>query len=203
MTRLSRWSAHAALAGLVVLLAACFGGGTPVDNFYRLTVPAPPALAVPPLDGAVEVRRPVALGMTGERALLVSDRVAPEQVKRRPYDFWTEPPPVMVQDALVTFLRRAKAAPLVVTSEFRVPAEYRIEGRLRRFEQIAGAAPTVVVEMDLGLVRTGHNDLLHLATYQAEEPVAGTAAADAVPAYQAALTRVFGLFLTDLEARRP
>lgn len=197
-----RISGRALILGLVLLLGACFGGTAPSDNFYRLEVPAPAVLPSSPLPGVVEVGRFAAEGLTGERALLYSYRDKPDQVLRYGYQLWVEPPPVLLQNQLVRVLRETHAAPTVVTADLRVPPEFLIEGRLRRFEQIAGAPFSVVVEMDLGVVRLNGSALLLLQSYRAEKPMAGDQPADAVLAYQAAVSEIFGRFLADL-AEKP
>lgn len=188
----------AAALVLALLLGGCFGGSAPVDQFYRLDVRAPAALSSPVLPGVVEVGRFAAEGLTGERALLYSYRDRPDQLSRYGYHLWVEPPPVLLQNQLVAFLRETRAAGTVVTADLRVPPDILVEGRLKRFEQIAGANPSVVVEMDLGVVRLHGGELVSLKTYRVERPVPDELPANAVVAFQAALGEIFGRFLHDL-----
>lgn len=188
------------LLALVLLLSGCVGGAPPADRFYRLDVAAPPVQPAPLLPGVVEVTRFGAEGMTGDRALLYSYQNNPGEERRYSYDMWVEPPPVLVQDQLVRALRHARIANLVVTSDLRVAPDYIIEGRLRRFEQLAGPQPAVMVEADIGVVRLHGNELLMLNTYRVEKPAKTQEAPDAVDAFQAALTEVFARFVTDLAA---
>ncbi len=183
--------------GLLALLAACTTS-IPADDFYRLQVKAPLTLSRPTLPGVVEVRRFGAMGLTGQRALLYSYSDKPDQVLRYGYQFWTEPPPVLLQDQLVAVLRQAHAADLVVIPGFRVSADYVIDGRLRRFEQVAGGSPAVVVDMEIGVMRSRDHKLLLLKGYRVKEPSASDRAGDAVAAYQAAVQELFAQFLNDL-----
>ncbi|PKU23983.1 ABC-type transport auxiliary lipoprotein family protein [Telmatospirillum siberiense] len=183
---------------LLLPLGGCFGGGAPSDQFYRLAVPAPVVSPSPILPGVVEVGRFAAEGLTGERALLYSYRDKPDQVARYGYHLWVEAPPVLLQNQLVRLLRETRAASTVVTADLRVPPDILIEGRLRRFEQLVGAAPSVVVEMDLGVIRVRGGGLLLLRNYRVEKPMVGDQPADAVVAFQGAVGEVFGHFLADL-----
>ncbi|MDR3438427.1 ABC-type transport auxiliary lipoprotein family protein [Telmatospirillum sp.] len=186
------------IAGLLLSLGACVGGGAPPDNFYRVTLPASTVLPAPLLPGVVEVGRFTAEGMTGERAMLYSYRDTPDQVQRYGYQLWTDPPPVLLQNQLVLLLRAGGVAPTVVTADLHVPPDFLIEGRLRRFEQIVGPPSAVRVDMDIGVVRLHGGELLHLASYRVEKPVTSDKPADAVEAYQAALSEIFRRFIADL-----
>jgi ABC-type uncharacterized transport system auxiliary subunit len=187
---------------LAVLLGACAGPPPPADTFYRLQVPAEAALDPKPLPGVLEVSRFAAEGLTGERALLYSYRDRPDQVMRYRYHIWTDTPPVLLQDQLVRTLRQARAADQVVTSDLNVSPAFVIQGRLRRFEQLAGTPPAVVVEADIGLVRVHGSELLLLNSYRVETPAASDQPGDAVAALQAATGDLFSRFLADL-ARLP
>jgi len=187
---------------LCLVLAACAGAPPPPDVFYRLDHRPVKALAAPVLAGVVEVATPSAEGLAGDRALLYSSREHPDQVGRYSFHFWVEPPPLLVRDELVRVLREAQVAPQVVTANLRVPADFVIEGRLKRFEQLAGGAPAVAVEIELGVVRVRGNELLLLRSYRQETPAAGDSPADAVAALQLCLDQLLNRFLADLSAPR-
>lgn len=184
-------------AGVALALGAC-GGGAPEDSFHRLVLAAPAPLDRPVLPGTVDVGRPAADGLTADRALLYSDRDQPDRIHRYGYHLWTDAPPVLIQQQLVRFLRAARAAPAVVTADLRVLPDYRIDGRLHRFEQIVGPPGTVLVEVELGAVRMSDGKMVHLADYQAEKTVTTNDPDEAVRAYQQALADIFNRFLDDL-----
>ena len=170
----------------------------PPDTFYRLEVAAPAVLPRPLLPGVVEVKRFDAEGLTGDRALLYSYRDRPDQVLRYSYHFWVDAPPTLFQDQLLRVLRQAGAVDTVVTSGIDLSPDYVIEGRLRRFEELAGASPAVVVEADIAVVRVRGDALLMLHSYRVEKPAASEQPADAVRAFQAAVGELAGRFLDDL-----
>jgi len=188
---------------LTLVLSACAGAPPPPDVFYRLDHRPVNALPSPALPGVVEVATLSSEGLAGDRALLFSSREHPDQVARYSFHFWVEPPPLLVRDELVRLLREAAAAPQVVTANLRVPADFVVEGRLKRFEQVVGGPPAVVVEAELGVVRVHGNELLLLHDYQMETPAAGDAPGDAVAALQLCLDQMLGRFLADLSALHP
>ncbi len=188
------------VALLVVLLCVgCVAAPPPpADAFYRLEVTAPAALPRPLLHGVVQVNRFAAEGLTGDRAMLYSYRDHPDQLLRYSYHFWIDAPPALLQDQLLRSLRQAGAADAVVTPDLNMSPDFVIEGRLRRFEQLAGASPAVVVEADIAVIRLRGNDLLMLHDYRVEKPAASEQPADAVRAFEAAVGEMVARFLDDL-----
>ncbi len=90
----------------------------------------------------------------------------------------------------------------VVTADLRVPPDFIVEGRLRRFEQTIGPTAFVRVEMDLGVVRLRGEKLLQLTTYRADKPTTGDRPGDAIAAYRDAVADIFQRFIADL-AQKP
>ena len=188
---------------LCLVLSACAAAPPPPDVFYRLDHRQVKALTSPALPGVVEVATLSAEGLAGDRALLSRSREHPDQVARYSYHFWGEPPPLLVRDELVRVLREAGAAAQVVTANLRIPADFIVEGRLKRFEQVVGGAPAVVVEAELGVVRVHGNGLLLLRDYLVETPAAGDTPGDAVAALQLCLDQLLSRFVSDLSALHP
>ncbi|MBF0305548.1 MAG: membrane integrity-associated transporter subunit PqiC [Alphaproteobacteria bacterium] len=192
----------AAILLAVSLCAACAGAPPPKDNFYRLEVPSPAQAAPRPiLPGVLEVSRLGADGLASERAIVHVDRGAPLSVRNYAYEFWTDPPGLLVQDALVKYLRAANAAETVLTSDLRALPDTIVQGHIRRFERITGDRPAVVAEIELGVSgRTAGKPIL-LRTYRVERPVpADGGVAAAAQAMNEALAELFGRFVSDLAA---
>lgn len=190
---------------LATLCAACANGPLPRDNFYRLEVPTPAQAAPRPiLPGVLEVARFGADGLASERAIVHVDRASPLSVRNYGYEFWTDPPGLLVQDALVKYLRAANAADTVVTSDLRALPDTIVQGHIRRFEQITGERPAVVAEIELGVSgRTAGKPIL-LRTYRIERPVpANGGVAGAAQAMNDALAELFARFLADLTSVAP
>jgi len=133
---------------LAPLLAGCLGSAPPVprDHYYRLLVPMPAKSTETLLPGVVTVEPLLADGLLRERPLLFSADGAATELQQHNYHYWNDVPPRMLQDQMVTYLRRSGAAGLVVTPDTRVRADYRVSGKAKRFERLVGnAAPKVMV----------------------------------------------------------
>jgi len=134
---------------LLIPLTACTQSEIPPDRYYRIVVDKPEATPVrPPLDGPLEVDRPAADGLLGARPIVYAEAARPNELQEYSYDFWTEPPALMLQSELVSYLRAARIADMVVTPGLRVNAAYRLSGRLRRLEHLVGDQPKVLVEIE-------------------------------------------------------
>jgi ABC-type uncharacterized transport system auxiliary subunit len=176
------------------LLAGCFGSAPPVprDHFYRLLVSSPTAR----LPGVLRVEPFQADGLLRERLLLYSVSGASHEVQQHNYHYWTDAPPQMLQDQLVTYLRQSKVARSVVTPDMRVRADYQVTGKVKRLERLLGGGPPrVVVELELALVRLSDNALLLVDNFGDEEPEDGNDVGSAVVALNKATRRVFDRFL--------
>ena len=187
-----------------VILGGCLSGPAPKDRFYRLEVPdAATRLELPRLRGRLLVDSIRGDGMTRERQMLYRKADDPSQVRREGYDHWVDAPPLMVQRAVVEFLRSANAAEVVVTPEMRVDADFRLGGRVHRFERlVGGGSPHVTVELGLTLVREEDGEPLLLETYREDQGVAGGGIVDSVEAFNQALHRILERLLLDLPEER-
>lgn len=183
------------------LLAGCLGSAPPVprDHYYRLLVPMPAVSAQTLLPGTMTVELLQADGLLRERPLLYSVAGGSYELQQHSYHYWNDVPPRMLQDQMVTYLRRSGAAGLVVTPDTRVRADYRVGGKAKRFERLAGeGAPKVVVEIELAVQRLSDDALLVVDTYSAEEAAADDSVGASIEALNAATARVFDAFLGDL-----
>lgn len=181
-------------------IAACSSDPPPPEVFYRLGAPAPvQPLAGGPIRGIVDVSQVRTQGVVGGRSILY--RSAPDQVIAYHYHAWQEPPGVMMQRALLDALRAAQAFETVATPEMRLDRDYELMGDLHLLEHVlSGASSSAVVEIEIAVRRIRGNQQVLSKTYRAEEPVAGTAVAAAVPAFTRAVDKVTAALLADLAA---
>ncbi len=194
----------AALALTVAGLVAACGSAPPVpeDQFYRLrAVRGADAAAKMLFPGTLEIDRFVADGVTAGRPIVYSEAGKPYQVKEYHYHFWTQPPTVMLRDELIAYLRAAGVAKAVVTPEMRVAADYVLTGKIIRLEKVIGSPPKAVLEIELGVRKAAGGNLLFLKTYRIEATSDGEGVDDAVQALNAALSDVYGRFVSDLAKR--
>lgn len=197
-------SLAAALAPVVlgVLLAACSTPPpVPDDSFYRLTPYAAEAGTLV-LDGSVEVDRFVASGSLANRPLLFSDKGS-NAVNEYHYHFWIEAPPILLQGALVSYLRSSGVAKRVVTPEMRVSPAYTIGGRILRLETVRGNKPIGAVTFELTLRRQSDGELLVLDEYRAEIPSAKNGIETDVGAIEQAVNEAFANFVADIRKFKP
>jgi ABC-type uncharacterized transport system auxiliary subunit len=188
---------------VMMLQGGCLAGPAPSDRFYRLVVPDPSfRFEVPRLNGRLLVDSMRGDAMTLERLMTYRTESDPFQVRRTGYDQWVDPPTVMVERAVVTFLRSANAAEVVITPEMRLDADFRLGGRVNRFERLLGeGAPRAAIELEFCLVRLHDRELLLRETYREEEEISGSEVGDSVEAFGRALQRILERLTRDLPER--
>ena len=185
---------------IIPLLAGCLGSAPPLprDHYYRLLVSGPAEISAEGrLAGVMRVELLQADGLLRERPLLYSQSGASHEVQQHNYHYWTDAPPRMLQDQLVSYLRQSNIARSVVTPDMRVRADYQISGKVKRLERLLGGGPPrVFVEMELALVRLSDNALVLVDNFAEQEPEGGDDVASAIIALNKATGRVFGRFLS-------
>ena len=187
---------------LSIPLTACTQPEIPPDRYYRIVVDKPAVSpARPPLDGPLEVDRPAADGLLGARPIVYAEVARPNELQEYNYDFWTEPPALMLQSELVGYLRAARVADMVVTPGLRVNAAYRLSGRLRRLEHLVGDRPQVVVEIEFALRDNRRGRIVLLKTYRAEATPVDVTLPAAVDAFGKAFTAIAARLAADLASR--
>jgi ABC-type uncharacterized transport system auxiliary subunit len=193
----SRAGQSSALSALALpLLLACTLGPAPVDHYYRLAVPTPEALPAPVLPGVVEVEQLQGTPLTRERPLLRSDGADAVEIVPARFQLWETSPTLAVQLELMRWIEARGLADDAVAPQLRADHDWRIEGRLARFERVPGA---VLVEVELSLVRSADGRLVVSRSYRVEEPSADDPA-DAARAFGRALGTAFDRFAADVAA---
>ena len=147
-----------------------------------MTAPASITPSGAGLDGVLVVPRFLSDGLMSERPLVYAFGASPAKLQQYHYHFWTESPARMLQELTVDYLRKAGAAPTVVTPELRAVAAYELIGKIKRLEQIRGNDQRVEVSLEFGLYRVKDGSLVLLRSYDEsvalnDEDVAGAAAA--------------------------
>ncbi|MBK8159258.1 MAG: membrane integrity-associated transporter subunit PqiC [Rhodospirillaceae bacterium] len=189
-------------SALLLGLAGCFGSAPPVpkEQYFRLISSSDPAPVGNPLSGTVEVPPFKAEGVMGERPLLFTQDNG-MKLEQRNYAYWTDPPPAMLRDQLIAFLGAAKLADQVVPSELRVKAQYRVEGRIKRLEQLAGTRNGGAITLELALIDKETDDIVASGIYEVTKDASGPNIDDAVHALNAGLDEIFAQFAADLAKR--
>lgn len=184
--------------GTVMAGGGCLGGPAPTDQFYQLELPEPPRkFDTPPLKGTLQVTRPEANALTGERPLLYRQKSESPQIHRYAYHRWVDSPTIMIQQELTRYLRASRLAKQVVTPKFRVKVDYVLSCQILKLERIVRDSPSVLLELELGITSIQDNQTLLLQTYREEQSVNGEGIDASVLAYNEALSKILSRFLAD------
>ncbi|HEY9078463.1 ABC-type transport auxiliary lipoprotein family protein [Magnetovibrio sp.] len=196
----SKFPAVLALGLMAGVLGACaVPPPAPEDAFYRLSPrAAAPVASTPVLTGVVEVDRFAAAGSLANRPLLFSEPGS-SAVSEYHYHFWIEAPPILLQNALVSYLRSTEVAERVVTPEMRVRPDYTIRGRVMRLETVKGESAIGIAEFELSLRRESDGELLVLGEYRAEVPSGPNGVKTDVTALEKAVDKAFQDFVADIQ----
>lgn len=181
-------------------IAACTAKVVPEDNFYRLTPNGPAAQAGALPNGVIQVERFTADGLLGGRAIVFSDNARGDIAQTYHYDFWIEPPTILLQTALADTLRRA-GAQKVVTPDLRIEPDFTVTGKIRALEQIRGNPGAVRVQIELALSERAGGKLLLFKSYSAEPRTTSDGIREAVAKISAAVDHIYSEFLKDIAAR--
>jgi len=98
-------------------LAGCSAPSVPQDRYYRINLEMPASGAIV-LNGVVEMDRFVAVGLAAGRAIVYTSDSNAQFLQEYNYDFWHEPPAIMLRDALLDYLRAAHVAGALVTTVY-------------------------------------------------------------------------------------
>ncbi|MBL4616046.1 MAG: membrane integrity-associated transporter subunit PqiC [Magnetovibrio sp.] len=171
----------------------------PEDVFYRLSPrAAAPAAAMALLDGVVEVERFTASGSLASRPLLFSEPGS-NAVSEYHYHYWIEAPPILLQNALVSYMRSARVSDLVVTPDMRARPDYTVRGRLIRLETVQGETSVGVAELESSLRRESDGELLVLGEYRAEVVSGSNGIKTDAAAIEKAVNNAFQQFVSDIK----
>lgn len=178
----------AALAGC----AAVKGPDTPVT--MRLS---PSFTGAAPVAGSVAVAPVQARGVNGGMRYAYVDAQAPGEIHQAATLFWEEPPPRIMERALVAGLRSRFAA--VSGPELAVPADRRVVAVLTRFEEMTdGGAAQAVVGFDVSILSGGKVE--RSGRYCGAAPVASPSGTSRARAFETAIENAVSHFVQDMAA---
>ncbi len=189
------------LLPILAVFAGCFSAAPPVpkEQYFRLVATPPAAQVERPISGGIEIVPFAGAGVMSERPLLFSADGG-RKLEQRNYAYWTDGPPQMLRDQLVSYLRQAGIADRVVPSELRVESAYAVRGTIKRLEQLVGAASGAVIAIELSVLESSSDRLILSRVYTAENATTGQSIDDAVTALNDGLDEIFAAFAGDLAA---
>lgn len=189
------------LLPLIVGLVGCFGAAPPVpkEQYFRLIAGQPADQASKKISGGIEIVPFAGEGVMSERPLLFTADGG-RKLEQRNYAYWTDAPPQMLRDQLVSYLRQAGIADNVVPSELRIGSAYAVRGTIKRLEQLVGSNSGAVISLELAVLENSSDRLILSKVYTAEKPTSGANIDGAVAALNDGLEEIFAAFAGDLTA---
>jgi len=183
----------------VLLIGGCAQAPVPPAKFYRIYTTNPQEAAIDAyLNGVLVVRRFLADGLVGERAIVFGEGAGSNPLQQYHYHAWAESPTRMLQELLVAYLRRNNAAVEVITPETRVDAKFELSGKIKRMEQIRGADTRVVVELEFALSEPRAGRLIWVDTYLVEIDCESDSILSAVEAFNRAVSEIYAQLVDDI-----
>lgn len=182
---------------LATLLASCSAQPpVPEDNFYQLPTPQI-TLRAKTITDTLSVKRLVSDGLHSERALLFSKAGQALQLKQYHYHHWSDTPPRMLQEHLISALRSARIANTITNYDPTQDVSHRLTGKIRHFEQIErGNKNQILVELELQL-NDKSGKLVLLKDYRVTQTANSASPHDLVDAYGVALNKLVTEFISD------
>jgi ABC-type uncharacterized transport system auxiliary subunit len=187
---------------IALLVGACGTSETlPEDRFYRLASLTTGPLDRRLLDGPLLVEPIGSYDVYRDRAMAFSPPDEPGSLQHHHYHFWVAPPPELVHEQLVDYLRQTGIATEVTTNRSgRIRPAARLASRLTRFERVLHADGGVEVVVALEFTLTRDSELILRRRYD------GTTAADdgsfpaSVRAADQGLARIYASVVADMVA---
>lgn len=196
-------SGSALVSGALLLaLAGCASGPAPVDHYYRIDAGSPSAPSARFLSGNLQVDRLRSDALAGGRHILYRQSGDATEIHQRPYHRWTDPPAILLQTELVSYLEKAGVADAVLPATALVRPDFVVSGRLSHFEQVVDPDNRVVVELQLTLTSSDGRILVN-ERYREEREASGSEVAASAAAFGDAVNGIFGRFLEDVSASTP
>ena len=192
-----------ALLPILAMLSGCFGSApaVPKEQYFRLIATQPAEQSARKISGGIEIVPFAGEGVMSERPLLFTADGG-RKLEQRNYAYWTDAPPQMLRDQLVTYLRQGGVADGVAPSELRLDSAYVIRGTIRRLEQLVGSNSGAVISLELAVTENSSDRLVLSKVYTAEKPTSGDGIDGAVAALNDGLDEIFAAFAGDLAAAK-
>jgi uncharacterized lipoprotein YmbA len=176
---------------LVVALAltACSVSPTPPERYYRVEIPATAGTAS--FKHQIVVEPFEVYGAYSERPLLFRSADKDSALEQYHYQYWVEPPAIMLRDSLVACLRNAFGAAQVLASGSRVRGDLIVRPRLKRFEHVTGGSgPRAAFSAEF-TVTDNANNLLFVLDFNDEATAAGSSVEDYIAAMNGLVAKAY------------
>ncbi len=182
----------AALAALAIV--ACSVAPAPPVRYYRVEVAAPQSGST--FAGRIVIEPFESYGINNERPLIFRSQDATSALEQYHYQFWAEPPGVMLRDSLISYLRGAFANAQVTQAGGRARGDLTVHPRLKRLEHVLGSSPQASFAVEFRVNDAEDNERL-LLDFDEQAPVSGSSVEDFV----SAMDRLVGKAYANLAER--
>lgn len=194
-------------ASSFLLLSACAAPTVPQSRFFQITLPTPPARSEKVLfPGPLEIDIFSSNGVAGDRPLLYSADNG-QTLMQRNYAYWAQSPAQMIRSLILEYLQGTNIFESVALSELRVPAKYRLRGRLiSLFQNVTdkdganGIGTTLALE--LNLLDLKKNEVLLAGTYDSHLQPKGSNIDDAAAAVNLGVADIFSRFVMNIREKK-
>jgi ABC-type uncharacterized transport system auxiliary subunit len=183
---------------IALILWSCASGPAPIDHYYEIDAGVPNAPLANKLKGNLQVDPLRTNALTGERQLLYKETSDASEIRQHPYQRWSDPPPILLQTELISFLSAAAAADSVMSATARVKPDYVVSGRINDFERVLEPRVRAIVEIHLVAMSADGDEILVNHTYREERAAANSTIAASAVAFSEAVHAIFEQFLADL-----
>jgi len=184
---------------MALILWSCASGPAPIDHYYEIDAGVPNAPLANKLKGNLQVDPLRTNALTGERQLLYKETADASEIRQHPYQRWSDPPPILLQTELISFLSAAAAADTVMSATARVKPDYVVSGRINDFERVLEPRVRAIVEIHLVAMSADGEEILVNHTYREERAAANSTIAASAVAFSEAVHAIFEQFLADLD----
>lgn len=174
---------------LGLTLSACSVAPAPPDRYYRVEVP--PAGSTTNFSGRILIEPFEAYGIYNERPLVFHAADASSALEQYHYQFWAEPPGMMLRDAMIAYLRTGLSGAQVEAAGGRQRGDLTVHTRLKRLEHRLGSPPQAVFAAEFRIIDASDNER---ATLVFDETIAagGASVEDFVLAMDQLVGKAYG-----------
>ena len=185
----------------LVLMGCQSAPPVPADKYYRLEAVSGEPSARTILNETLFIEPVRADGLYAERAMLFAPGNEPRELQQYHYQYWIEPPRVLLQEHIRASFEAMAIAPHVTDIASGNGAGYLLNARILRLEKIIDGSKTrAVVSLHFALQRTKSSELILEHSYSAEVVMSDDTQHAYVLACEAGLKKIYASFAEDLKS---
>ena len=175
----------------------------PADKYYRIEAATTEIKHPAILNETLYIAPLRADGPYVERAMLYASAAQARELQQYHYLFWSEPPPVLLQEHMRASFTAMNISPHVIDIPMTSGIGYLLNVRILRLEKIndQGGSAHAVVSLHFSLQRMKSYEMILERSYSAEVDMADASQHGYVLACEAALKNIYERFAEDIRKR--